>query len=74
MPNTIGMGTECTRATANGLSNSALFITRRFLYPSDLVLKHKLGECICWLTVLADRMDIDINESVDHFLKKQKNY
>ncbi len=68
------MCTKCTRETSNGRSNSALFITRRFLYPSDWVLKHKLGECIWWLTVLADRMDININESFEHFLKKQKNY
>ena len=37
---------------------------------TDAELKHKLGECIWWLTVLADRMDMDINESVDHFLTK----
>lgn len=33
-------------------------------------LQHKLGECIWWLTVLADRMDIDINESIESFLTK----
>ena len=33
-------------------------------------LEHKLGECIWWLTVLADRMDIDIQEATDKFLKK----
>jgi hypothetical protein len=33
-------------------------------------LQHKLGECIWWLTVLADRMDIDINESIESFLSK----
>ena len=37
---------------------------------TDTELKHKLGECIWWLTVLADRMDIDINESVEDFLTK----
>ncbi len=36
-------------------------------------LKHKLGECIWWLTVLADRMDIDINESTESFLTKTEN-
>jgi hypothetical protein len=36
-------------------------------------LQHKLGECIWWLTVLADRMDIDINESVASFLTKTEN-
>ncbi|MFV5696325.1 MazG-like protein [Flavobacterium sp. LB3P122] len=36
-------------------------------------LQHKLGECIWWLTVLADRMDIDINEAVASFLTKTEN-
>jgi len=33
-------------------------------------LKHKLGECIWWLTILADRMDLDITESTEYFLSK----
>lgn len=33
-------------------------------------LEHKLGECIWWLTVLADRMDIDIKEATEKFLTK----
>lgn len=33
-------------------------------------LKHKLGECIWWLTILADRMNLDIGEATDHFLTK----
>ncbi len=33
-------------------------------------LEHKLSECIWWLIVLAERMDIDIEESVDGFLSK----
>jgi NTP pyrophosphatase (non-canonical NTP hydrolase) len=33
-------------------------------------LKHKLGECIWWLAVLADRMDIDIQEATESFLTK----
>lgn len=36
-------------------------------------LQHKLGECIWWLTVLADRMEIDLNESVAGFLTKTEN-
>lgn len=36
-------------------------------------LQHKLGECIWWLTILADRMNIDINESVAAFLTKTEN-
>ncbi|MGO4548872.1 MazG-like protein [Paenibacillus sp. 2TAB23] len=35
-----------------------------------LELKHKLGESIWWLTILADRMNIDIVEAVDQFLTK----
>ncbi len=33
-------------------------------------LEHKLGECIWWLIVLANRMDIDINEALETFLSK----
>lgn len=33
-------------------------------------LEHKLGECIWWLTVLADRMNLDINEATEKFLTK----
>lgn len=33
-------------------------------------LEHKLSECIWWLIVLAERMDIDINEALDDFLSK----
>ncbi len=33
-------------------------------------LEHKLGECIWWLTVLADRMNIDIEEAIEKFLTK----
>ncbi|MCO5385202.1 MULTISPECIES: MazG-like protein [Desulfosporosinus] len=33
-------------------------------------LEHKLSECIWWLIVLAERMNIDINESLDEFLSK----
>lgn len=33
-------------------------------------LKHKLSECIWWLLVLAERMDVDIIESLDGFLSQ----
>ena len=33
-------------------------------------LEHKLSECIWWVIVLADRMDIDISEAVEKFLSK----
>jgi hypothetical protein len=36
-------------------------------------LEHKLGECIWWLTVLADRMNIDIEEAIEKFLTKTEN-
>ncbi len=31
-------------------------------------LEHKLSECIWWLIVLADRMEIDMETSLDNFL------
>lgn len=33
-------------------------------------LEHKLGECIWWLVVLADRMNINIEDATDKFLTK----
>ena len=33
-------------------------------------LKHKLGESIWWLTVLAERMNINIEEATEEFLTK----
>jgi hypothetical protein len=33
-------------------------------------LEHKLGESIWWLTILADRMGMDIQELTDKFLTK----
>lgn len=37
---------------------------------SEAKLKHKLGENIWWLIILAERSGIDIRESVDGFLYK----
>lgn len=37
---------------------------------SQAELEHKLGENIWWLVVLAERMDIDIQEVFDKFLTK----
>ena len=37
---------------------------------TETELEHKLGECIWWLVVLADRMNIDIEEAIDKFLTK----
>lgn len=33
-------------------------------------LEHKLGESIWWLVVLAERMDLDIQDVLDKFLSK----
>lgn len=33
-------------------------------------LEHKLGECIWWLIILADRMNIDIKDAIEIFLTK----
>jgi NTP pyrophosphatase (non-canonical NTP hydrolase) len=33
-------------------------------------LKHKIGESIWWLTVLAQRMNIDIEKATEEFLTK----
>lgn len=33
-------------------------------------LEHKLGESIWWIIVLAERMNIDINDALDNFLTK----
>ena len=37
---------------------------------TDTELEHKIGECIWWLVVLADRMDIEIEEAIEKFLTK----
>ena len=31
-------------------------------------LEHKLGECMWWLIILAERMEIDINAAFEEFL------
>lgn len=36
-------------------------------------LKHKLGESIWWLTVLAERMNIDIEKATEEFLTSTEN-
>jgi len=33
-------------------------------------LKHKLGECMWWLIILADRMEIDVHDALGDFLAK----
>lgn len=36
-------------------------------------LEHKIGECMWWLIILAERMDIDSGEALDKFLTKTEN-
>ena len=36
-------------------------------------LKHKIGESIWWLTILAERMNINIEEATEEFLSKTEN-
>ena len=41
----------------------------------EVQLKHKLGECVWWLAVLADRMNLDLDTCVIEFLDKtEKNF
>lgn len=40
---------------------------------TDTELEHKLGECIWWLSVLADRMNLDLEEAVEKFLTRTEN-
>jgi NTP pyrophosphatase (non-canonical NTP hydrolase) len=48
-----------------------LTMDRRGRWPkagSSGELEHKLGECVWWLAVLADRLDVDIEQAVETFL------
>lgn len=40
---------------------------------TDTELAHKLGESMWWLIVLADRMDINIEEAIEGFLSKTEH-
>ena len=37
-------------------------------------LEHKLGECIWWVIILAERMNIDINQALENFLSKTEKH
>jgi len=37
---------------------------------TDHELEHKLGECIWWVIVLAERMGIDVESALEDFLTK----
>lgn len=50
-----------------------LAMSQQGRWPKDNTkpeLEHKFGECIWWLTVLADRMDMNIAEALELFLTK----
>ncbi len=51
-----------------------LIMAQQGRWPKDgeteLELEHKLGECMWWLIILADRTNIDIVEAIDKFLNK----
>jgi len=36
-------------------------------------LEHKLGECIWWLIILAERMNIDASKALENFLTETEN-
>lgn len=40
---------------------------------TDENLKHKIGECVWWLAVLSERMNIDFEEALEDFLKKTQS-
>ena len=37
-------------------------------------LEHKLAECVWWLIILAERMNINISEALEKFLFKTENH
>lgn len=37
-------------------------------------LKHKLGECMWWLIVLAERMNVDIHDALQNFVVKTESH
>lgn len=39
---------------------------------SDNNLGHKISECIWWLMVLSDRMDIDVEKELEKFLSSKE--
>ncbi|MDO8769988.1 MAG: hypothetical protein Q7K57_15025 [Burkholderiaceae bacterium] len=49
-----------------------LTMSQQGRWPTDAdgiaQLKHKLGECMWWITVLSKRMDIDMNDALGTFL------
>ncbi len=51
-----------------------LTMARQGRWPTDKAeahdLEHKIGECMGWLMVLADRMEVDAESALDSFLTK----
>ena len=46
---------------------------KRWPDESDNSLEHKISECIWWLMVLSDRMNIDIEKELEKFLSDKEN-
>ena len=46
--------------------------TGKWLHKGDAqeVLKHKLGECVWWLAILAHELDMDLTDATQYFLSK----
>lgn len=42
----------------------------RWPISGESELEHKLGECMWWLIVIAERMNIDAEDALDKFLSK----
>ena len=45
----------------------------RWPIHGDSELQHKLGECIWWLIVLGERMDVDMGEALEKFLSETES-
>jgi len=54
-----------------------LIMSQQGSWPTDgetkYELEHKLGECIWWVSILAERMNIDISEAFEKFLSETEN-
>ena len=53
-----------------------LTMDRQGRWPSEDkdILPAKIGECVWWLAVLADRMDLDFSDCVEEFLKGRLSF
>ncbi|MBP2543812.1 MazG-like protein [Acinetobacter guillouiae] len=46
--------------------------TGKWLHKGDAQqeLQHKLGECVWWLAIIANELDMDLTEATQYFLDK----